>query len=120
MSQKNFRVPIDTVEDYLQIHRGIFGLTDEECRILAEFIRVHYHIKENKLMDNPFSTTMRKYVASRLGREKHSTLNNYIKSMKDKKALLCDKGAYEVHQILMPTSLSGEEVVTVRVSWRGQ
>jgi hypothetical protein len=116
--EKKIHIPIQTVEDYLQIHRGIFSLTDEECRVLAEFIRIQAHIQQNNLLINPFSTEMRKLASKNLKRDNYHTLNNYIKSLKDKKALNEVEGGYEVHRILLPSTLQGEEIIHLSVRWR--
>lgn len=118
MSQKKIHVPITTVEDYLQIHRGIFGLTDEECRVLSGFIREQVKIEKEGLSVNPFSAERRKMVAEQLGRKNPTTLNNYIKSLKDKSAIHPVEGGYEVHRILLPGIFEGTETITLTVRWR--
>ena len=120
--RRSATIPVTSVEDYLQIFRGMFGLTDEEVRILAEFIRLRDELMQ-KGDSNPdvFNAYHKKIVATRLGKSNFHTLNNYIKSMKNKSALTKTRGMYHIHKMLTPVAIGiPEEIIIVKVQWQGK
>lgn len=112
-------IPVTSVEDYLQIFRGMFALTDEEVRILAEFIRLRYELMTPTNQDpDVFNAYNKKIVATRLGKKNFHTLNNYIKSIKDKSAISKNWGIYQIHKMLLPAMGIPEETVILKVQWQ--
>jgi hypothetical protein len=114
MKGKKTRVRIGSTAQYIQLLNGIFYLTDMEIRILAMFIDTHKKVTDAGLDINAFSTEMKKKVAERLGRENFNTLNNYIKSMHDKKAIVKTSEGYDVQNLLIPDS---DEFITFKLEW---
>lgn len=96
----------------------MFGLTDEEVRILAEFIRLRHELMEKgDTIPDVFNAYNKKIVAKRLGKDNFHTLNNYIKSMKDKSALTKKEGVYHIHKMLTPNLSVSLETLILRVQW---
>jgi folate-dependent phosphoribosylglycinamide formyltransferase PurN len=84
--------------------------------ILVEFIRASLAIKEAGRDLDPFSAEMKKEIHKRLRPEKehHYWLNGYVKTLKDKNALMEDEDTYTIHPLLMP---SGEGRITINLDW---
>lgn len=93
---------IDTTFKYLQIFNGIFGLTDTELKILAEFVDTDQKIRKSGVTASAFSTESKKQIADKLGRKDFNTLNNYIKNISDKGAIRKTPHGYQIHRILIP------------------
>ena len=93
--QKARRVNIktDTTQKFLQIFNGILELTDTELKVLAEFI-------DSSETVNLCSPANKKKVSEVLGIKDHNTLNNYVKRLKDKGAIVQTKNGYELAAIL--------------------
>ena len=73
-----------------------------EMDIFIAFVIVHLHIKKNKLLTNPFSTEMKKRVASYLGKEDFNTLNVYIKRLHEKGVIHKLDDGYEIDGRFIP------------------
>tara|TARA_R100000781_G_scaffold109194_1_gene74026 strand:- start:367 stop:684 length:318 start_codon:yes stop_codon:yes gene_type:complete len=82
----------------LQIWNGIFNLTNKELEVVSAFIKVNITSKRKNLC----SKKNKDEVAKLLNFDDPNDLNNYIKKLKDKGALLCNKGAYKVNKLLNP------------------
>lgn len=114
MKGKKTRVRIGSTAQYIQLLNGIFYLTDTEIKILAMFIDTHKRATDAGLDINAFSTEMKKKVSDRLGRDNFNTLNNYIKSMCEKRAIIKVEEGYDVQGILIPDK---DEFITFKIEW---
>ena len=94
------KIPIKNTYQYLQVMNGLFRLTDTEMQVLASFIDLHEKTKHSGIETNMFSTDIKKQVAKLLNREDFNTLNNYIKRMHDKKAIVRVVGGYKLSKHL--------------------
>lgn len=113
MKQKKVAVRIKSTAHYIKLFNGIINLTDTEIKILAAFIDEFKKVKAAGLDMNMFSTELKKKVASKLGRDDFNTLNNYIKSMRDKRVLVKVVDGYEVNDILIPEE--GEQEIIFKL-----
>ena len=102
------RVPITNTIQYVTLVSGVVRLTGEtltdmEIEVLSAFIDVQL---ENKMLyaGFAFSPQMKKEVAKRLNRKNFNTLNNYLKSLCDKKVLKRIEGGYEIIRFFIPDS----------------
>ena len=111
---KKFNITIADTKDYIETFNGIFGLSDTEMQVLAEFVDIYLSLKNSSLNINPFSTDMKKKVAEKLGRDDFNTLNNYIKSLKEKQAISKSVGGYQIHPLLIPM---GEQKVEFNLNY---
>lgn len=102
MKQKIINHKVRKVGDYVRLMNGLFGLTDSELQVLAEFITIHLTISKYKIQVNAFSTDMKKKVALRLGKSNFNSLNTYIKALADKGAIRKIAGGYEIDDKLIP------------------
>jgi|TARA_R100001082_G_scaffold73682_1_gene42402 hypothetical protein len=91
-------IKANSIYKRLQIWNGIFDLTNKELEVLAAFIKVNIKAKRKNLC----SKGNKDEVANILTFEDPNTLNNYIKRLKDKGALLYKKGIYDVNKLLNP------------------
>ena len=82
----------------LQIWNGIFDLTNKELEVVSAFIKVNMKAKRKNLC----SKKNKDEVAHILMFDDPNTLNNYIKKLKDKGALIFNKGSYSVNKLLNP------------------
>lgn len=86
-------IKTDTTQKFLQIFNGILELTDTELKVLAEFIDLSETV-------NLCSPANKKKVSEKLEIKDHNTLNNYVKRLKDKGAIVQTKNGYELAAIL--------------------
>jgi F0F1-type ATP synthase epsilon subunit len=86
-------IKTDTTQKFLQIFNGILELTDTELKVLAEFI-------DSSETVNLCSPANKKKVSEKLQIKDHNTLNNYVKRLKDKGAIVQNKNGYELSAIL--------------------
>jgi hypothetical protein len=85
----------DYISHYLQLMNGLFQLTDRERECLVEFIK--YDSK------NACCMQARKHVAAAMNFKSVSVLNNYVKSLKDKRVIQKTKGgSYVYHPSAVP------------------
>lgn len=85
----------DYISHYLQLMNGLFQLTDRERECLVEFIK--YDSKTACCMQ------ARKHVAAAMNFKSVSVLNNYVKSLKDKRVIQKTKdGGYVYHPSAVP------------------
>jgi len=81
---RKINIKADTTFKYLQVFNGILELTDKELQILSKFI-------DAGDVSNICSTSSKKSVAKDLGIKDYHTLNNYVKRLKDKGAIIKSK-----------------------------
>lgn len=97
----NLKINTDTTLKYIQVFNGILELTQKELVVLAEFIDIGDP-------SNICTVETKQIVASNLGFTDFNTLNNYIKRLKDKKALnvnvVNNKSVYTIPKFLYPTN----------------
>lgn len=89
------KINTDTTFKYLQVFNGILELTQKELLILAELIDVG-DVKDLCTIET------KKQVATNVGLEDFNTLNNYIKRLKDKGALVKQGSRYSPMPYLIP------------------
>lgn len=94
---KTITINTDTTFKYLQVFNGIMELTQKELAVLAEFINVG---DPKDLCE----IETKKIVAKNVGLEEYHTLNNYIKRLKDKGALVKSGSKYTAAPFLIPTN----------------
>lgn len=95
MDFKKITINAKTTIKYLQVFNGIFNLTDNELKVLGTLI-------ENRETVNLCSSANKKKTAEKLGIKDFNTLNNYVKRLKDKKAIISTKNGYDVNPMLVP------------------
>ena len=98
MKKKKITVSIDSTYKYIQLWNGIFNLTDKELTILASFIDVNNITDELNLC----SVRNKKEVSRIVGIKDYNTLNNYVKSFKDKGVILKKDNVYKLNPFLDP------------------
>ena len=100
---KSISIKADTTLKYLQIWNGIFNLTDKELEILSKLLDVYntYHATNSTNLCNAVT---KKVIAEDLNIEDYRTLNNYVKRLKDKGAIIKDKNNYKINSLLNPTN----------------
>ena len=98
MKKKKITVNINSTYKYLQLWNGIFKLTDKELTILSSFIDVNNITEEVNIC----SVRNKKEVARMVGIKDYNTLNNYVKSFKDKGAMLKKDNIYKLNPFLYP------------------
>tara|TARA_R100000700_G_scaffold35511_1_gene44140 strand:+ start:7476 stop:7808 length:333 start_codon:yes stop_codon:yes gene_type:complete len=98
MKKKKIKVNIDSTYKYIQLWNGIFNLTEKELKILASFIDVNNITEEINLC----SVRNKKEVARMVGIKDYNTLNNYVKSFKDKGTMLKKGNIYTLNPFLDP------------------
>ena len=100
MKKKKITVSIDSTYKYIQLWNGIFNLTEKELNILASFIDVNNITEEINLC----SVRNKKEVARMVGIKDYNTLNNYVKSFKDKGVMLKRNNIYKLNPFLHPNT----------------
>jgi len=91
------KIAADTTYKYLQVFNGIFELTDKELLVLS-------HLVDHSTTTNLCSAKNKKIVADKLGIQDYSTLNNYVKRLKDKGAILSTADGYKLTPVLESTT----------------
>ena len=94
---KPIKIKVQTTFKYLSFFNGLFKLTENELKVLAALI-------DNNQDSNLCSPTNKKKIAEILEIKDHNTLNNYVKRLKDKKAIRKTKDGYELSPSLSPTN----------------
>ena len=93
------KIKANSIYKRLQIWNGIFDLTNKELEVISAFIKVNIKAKRKNLC----SKKNKDAVARILVFDDPNTLNNYIKRLKDKGALIFKKGSYSVNKLLNPS-----------------
>jgi predicted transcriptional regulator len=91
---KPIKIKVQTTFKYLSFFNGLFKLTENELKVLAALI-------DNNQDSNLCSPTNKKKIAEILEIKDHNTLNNYVKRLKDKKAIIKDKANYKLNPMLV-------------------
>ena len=91
------KIAADTTYKYLQVFNGIFELTDKELLVLSNLIDL-------STTTNLCSASNKRTVADKLGIQDYSTLNNYVKRLKDKGAILNTPDGYKLTPVLESTT----------------
>tara|TARA_R110001606_G_scaffold184290_1_gene331151 strand:+ start:617 stop:931 length:315 start_codon:yes stop_codon:yes gene_type:complete len=94
---------LNTTSKYLSFWNSIFNLTTKEMSVLLSFIEV-------SPVHGLCTLESKKAVALSRKIKDYNTLNNYVKKLKDKKAIELINGGYKLHKILR-----NRKDVTVRV-----
>ena len=108
MKKKKITVNINSTYKYVQLWNGIFKLTDKELTILSAFIDVNNITEEVNLC----SVSNKKKVSNMVGIKDYNTLNNYVKSFKDKGVMLKDENIYKLNPFLNPDTDTVEISIT--------
>tara|TARA_R110002096_G_scaffold236450_1_gene427083 strand:+ start:367 stop:696 length:330 start_codon:yes stop_codon:yes gene_type:complete len=94
--KQQITIPVDGATKYISIWNGIFNLTTMELKILATFIEVQVLTTTTNIC----SLKNKKKVAKILEISDYNTLNNYIKKLKDKGALIYTNNIYTLNRLL--------------------
>jgi hypothetical protein len=86
---------LDTTLKYVQFWNSLFNLTSKELEVLVNFITIAED--ESDLC----SKLNKKSVATFMNIKDSNTLNNYIKRLKDKGALIYKNKKYGLHKLLL-------------------
>ena len=108
MKKKKITVNINSTYKYIQLWNGIFKLTDKELTILSSFIDVNKNTQDVNLC----SVENKKKVSSMVGIKDYNTLNNYVKSFKDKGVMLKKNNTYKLNPFLHPNT----DVVEIHIT----
>jgi ABC-type lipoprotein release transport system permease subunit len=95
MKQK-LTIPINSIGQFLGVWNGIFKLTPKEMHTLVAFIDA----EEVSQCGNLCSIENKKITAKSLSIDDPNTLNNYVKKLKDKKAISYKNGTYTLNKLL--------------------
>ena len=96
-------IEADSTFKFLQVFNGILELTDKELLILSKLIDIGD--------TNLCSPTSKKSVADDLGIKDPNTLNNYVKRLKDKGAIMKGKSGYKLSRLIQPSPNVTIEIV---------
>ena len=90
---RKIKIKANSTLRFLQVFNGILELTDTELKVLAEFIDCSETV-------NLCSSLNKKKVSEKLEIKDHNTLNNYVKRLKDKGAIVYTANGYELSPLL--------------------
>ena len=96
MKSRTIKIAADSTFKFLQVFNGILELTDKELLILSKFV-------DNSNL-GLCTASDKKIVATELGVLDPNTLNNYVKRLKDKGALIKTVNGYKLSKLLEPTN----------------
>ena len=96
--KKKIKAKITDTKGYIGVLNGMFNLTDKEMEVLAAFIDKEKELRHVKV--DPFSSAVKKMIATSLGIEDHNTLNVYIKRLKDKNVIRQSGNTYQIAGVL--------------------
>jgi|TARA_R100001463_G_scaffold30723_5_gene69879 hypothetical protein len=108
MEQK-ITINVNSTLKYLQFWNGVFNLTSTELRVLSALVDTA------KVLEDPSicSAKVKKEAAKVLGLSDFNTLNNYVKKMKDKKAIRKENKNYILNRLLDLETVK----VEVNINW---
>lgn len=95
---RKINIKTDSTLKFLQVFNGILELTDTELQVLANLIDLRETV-------NLCSPTNKKKVAEKMEIKDHNTLNNYVKRLKDKNAIVQTKNGYDISPFLKKESV---------------
>ena len=102
---KKLNIQADTTLKYLQVFNGILELTYRELQVLSQLIDLGETV-------DLCSVANKKLVADYMGIKDYNTLNNYVKRLKDKKAIRKTSNGYELNPILVRSNKVVIEITT--------
>ena len=105
---EHIKITLHSPFQYIQFWNGVFNLTKTELQVLSLLITVSESIESENLC----SVDTKKAVAKAMGIKDHNTLNNYIKRLKDKEALIIVNKIYTINKLLQAND-GGDTTVTV-------
>jgi len=108
MEQK-ITINVNSTLKYLQFWNGVFNLTSTELRVLSALVDTASVLEDSNIC----SAKVKKASAKVLGLSDFNTLNNYVKKMKDKKAIHKDGKNYILNRLL---DLNTKKV-EVNINW---
>ena len=94
MMSRTIKIKADSTFRFLQVFNGILELTDKELLVLSKFVDNEQH--------GFCSAESKRKVAEEIGILDPNTLNNYVKRLKDKGAIVKGKSGYKLSQLLEP------------------
>lgn len=97
--KKRFKINPKSTMQYLEIFNGMLKLTNKEMQVLSHFLDKYYELKHLKI--DPFSTEVRRQVATNLGMDNQDSLNTYVKALKDKQAIRFINGKYVFNPLVV-------------------
>ena len=111
MEQK-ITINVNSTLKYLQFWNGVFNLTSTELRVLSALVDTA------KVLEDPnvCSAKVKKEAAKVLGLSDFNTLNNYVKKMKDKKAIRKENKNYMLNRLLDLETVK----VEVNINWKDE
>ena len=95
MNQK-ITINVNSTYKYLQFWNGIFNLTTTELKVLAALVDTSNILEDPSIC----SAKVKKEAAKVIGQSDFNTLNNYVKKMKDKGAIIKDGKNYRLNRLL--------------------
>ena len=99
----------DYAHKWLSALSGFLPLTTKELDVLSEFLSLYIQTKDEDL----FQTKNRTLVKKHLGGMTTQSLNNYIASLKAKRAIFVMEGKSGIAQVLIPNH---DNNVTVEIN----
>jgi hypothetical protein len=105
---EHIKITLSSPFQYIQFWNGVFNLTKTELQVLSLLVTVN----ESNEFENLCNLENKKTVAMAMGIKDHNTLNNYIKRLKDKEALILENKNYIINKLLIAND-GGETTVTV-------
>ena len=113
---KKIHIALRTPRDYAKALNGPFGLTKRELDVLGEFLEIYIKLQKKSSDHYLFSAGIRKRVSQKLNL---ANLNVYIARLRQKRAVVGDEGAYQLHGIFIPP-LEGEAEIIFKFSANGK
>lgn len=111
MEQK-ITINVNSTLKYLQFWNGVFNLTTTEVKVLSALVDAASVLED----PNICSAKVKKAAAKVLRLSDFNTLNNYVKKMKDKKAIRKDGKNYTLNRLL---NLDTKKV-EVNINWNNE
>tara|TARA_B100000963_G_scaffold158690_1_gene138081 strand:- start:2124 stop:2435 length:312 start_codon:yes stop_codon:yes gene_type:complete len=100
---RTIKIKADSTFRFLQVFNGILELTDKELLVLSKFV--------DNQEDGFCSAASKRKVAEEIGILDPNTLNNYVKRLKDKGAIVKGKSGYKLSQLLKPDAKVTIEII---------
>mgnify|MGYP003681522701 CR=1 FL=1 len=94
---------------FLSAINGVMNLSQKERMILGEFMTIRDILKGSD--EVVFSSSMRKKVQKKLNITEHN-LNNYIKSLKEKRAIVKREDALVINRSIIPVVKDKKSTIT--------
>ena len=105
---EHIKVTLNSPYKAIKFWNGVFDLTKKELQVLSLLLTV----SESSDSENLCNPEAKKAVAMAMGIKDSNTLNNYIKRLKDKKAIEIENKKYTINKLLKAND-GGEVTVTV-------